>query len=312
MTNGECKCKSNVGGKLCDQCIDNAWGYNSGNGCEECDCDPTGSKSLQCNSKNGLCKCKPGVGGKHCDQCLPGHWNFTESGCTMCQCTSGSTQTSQTGGYSCDATTGQCKCIQGVRGKTCGECDARWVLVNNVGCKKCDACVNTLLDEIDEIVEKFNEAEYYYSNLNDSQLMRKLSVFEDMQRKYEFLANAIGVDKFDMIDFMHTVGNLRQNLGDLVKLTATNFTVKIRMFDELEHEASRLLKEQLITLKNYKDLDDILEDLNRERSSAAITNYELSNYISIVNKIKQNVNTRILNGKLTSEIFSLYSKCNFC
>lgn len=46
---GQCPCLSNVEGVRCDHCIPNHWKIASGEGCEPCDCDPTGSESEQCN-----------------------------------------------------------------------------------------------------------------------------------------------------------------------------------------------------------------------------------------------------------------------
>jgi hypothetical protein len=298
-------CKSNVIGELCDKCKENSWGLSSGNGCEECECDLVGSESPQCNEKTGQCSCKPGVGGKHCDQCLPGHWNLTESGCIMCQCESGSTLTLKSGGYSCDPVTGQCSCIQGVRGKTCGECDARWVLVNNVGCKQCDTCVNTLLDEIDELTEKFDQTEYYFRNVNFSLVSRKLSNLDNNYQDY--LDAVTSVEELDLIKLIHFIHVSSQNLTELVNLTNANFSEKIKFFDELQQEASRLFRE----FENHnrtKELEYILDDLKRERDPR-ISFSKLANYESIVRRIKRNSKDDILAKKTNSDIFTQYNKC---
>lgn len=46
---GQCPCLKNVEGVRCDHCIANHWKIASGEGCELCECDPTGSESEQCN-----------------------------------------------------------------------------------------------------------------------------------------------------------------------------------------------------------------------------------------------------------------------
>ncbi len=126
--NGECKCKQSVLGYNCAKCGDNQWGFNQCNGCYECNCDPVGSQSSQCNPNTGQCKCKPGVDGLRCDRCLADHWNFTDKGCTNCQCAKAGVIVTDTGGFSCNSTTGYCSCIPGVKGKQCDECDERFVL----------------------------------------------------------------------------------------------------------------------------------------------------------------------------------------
>ncbi len=48
--------------------------------CVPCNCDETGSRSLQCDD-DGQCPCKPGVGGQHCDRCEAGFYDFSPQGC---------------------------------------------------------------------------------------------------------------------------------------------------------------------------------------------------------------------------------------
>ena len=81
--------------------------------CEPCNCDPTGSKSLQC-TPDGQCDCKPGVTGPKCDMCEPTHWDFTAIGCKDCGCRrEGSLENEP----NCDPLNGQCYCKQNVEGK---------------------------------------------------------------------------------------------------------------------------------------------------------------------------------------------------
>ena len=81
--------------------------------CEPCNCDPTGSKSLQC-SPDGQCDCKPGVTGPKCDMCEPTHWDFTELGCKDCGCRREGSLDNEP---NCDPLDGQCFCKQNVEGK---------------------------------------------------------------------------------------------------------------------------------------------------------------------------------------------------
>ena len=129
---GECKCKPNVVGERCDKCAANTWGLGSVKGecgefkgCQACACDPIGSVSPQCDQLSGECKCKPGVGGKRCDACLSDHWQFTDAGCTKCNCWGEHVLRDSQSKTLCDATTGKCFCKEGFADDNtsqCGKC----------------------------------------------------------------------------------------------------------------------------------------------------------------------------------------------
>lgn len=42
-------------------------------GCEECGCDPGGSRNLTCDDISGHCSCRPHLIGRKCDQVRPGY-----------------------------------------------------------------------------------------------------------------------------------------------------------------------------------------------------------------------------------------------
>lgn len=76
LNNGQCKCKTNVIGRQCNQCKDTYWNIASNKGCTECNCDPVGSSSLLCDIRTGACNCQPGVTGLKCDKCMPNYFNL--------------------------------------------------------------------------------------------------------------------------------------------------------------------------------------------------------------------------------------------
>lgn len=78
--NGKCECLPNVIGDRCDRCDYDHYGFDSGYGCQKCDCAEA-SNDTQCDDHTGQCPCKPGVTGKYCDRCLPGYWNYGKDGC---------------------------------------------------------------------------------------------------------------------------------------------------------------------------------------------------------------------------------------
>ena len=66
---GQCFCRPGVTGKQCDTCMPKHYGF-SDKGCNECDCDPTGSTDLQCDLVTGQCPCRDKVEGRRCDRCM--------------------------------------------------------------------------------------------------------------------------------------------------------------------------------------------------------------------------------------------------
>ncbi|KAG6444665.1 hypothetical protein O3G_MSEX003474 [Manduca sexta] len=133
---GHCiDCAENRDGANCERCRENYF-QGSGDICLPCNCNPTGSRSLQCNAE-GKCQCKPGVTGDKCDVCAPNHYEFTNQGCKPCGC-------NESGSYGntpqCDPQTGVCLCKQNVEGKRCRECKPGFFnldLANEFGCTPC-------------------------------------------------------------------------------------------------------------------------------------------------------------------------------
>jgi hypothetical protein len=70
-------------GKRCDECAQNHWNLESGNGCIPCDCDVTGTylNSTSCNLNDGQCFCLSNREGKKCNECIQGTWGTPDIGC---------------------------------------------------------------------------------------------------------------------------------------------------------------------------------------------------------------------------------------
>lgn len=60
---GACLCKDRVIGRNCDKCEDGFYNLQSGEGCQNCNCDPIGSFNQTCDLFTGQCYCRPGVTG---------------------------------------------------------------------------------------------------------------------------------------------------------------------------------------------------------------------------------------------------------
>nr|XP_024218763.1 laminin subunit beta-1 isoform X2 [Halyomorpha halys] len=109
---GECACKPNVVGRMCNKCIFGTYGF-SPDGCKECDCNWDGALDNDCNITSGQCVCKTGIYGRTCDRCQPGSWNFPN--CEKCHCHGHA--------HACDPETGKCiDCRDYTTGHSCDRC----------------------------------------------------------------------------------------------------------------------------------------------------------------------------------------------
>ncbi|KPM03150.1 laminin subunit beta-1-like protein [Sarcoptes scabiei] len=156
---------NNVSGGVCDDCQHNTMGvhcelcrpsfYRDPNRrlddpyvCQQCDCDPRGSKEEgNCDSytnpalglEAGKCSCKTNVEGRRCDHCKPGFWNLHEinpDGCEACSCN----QMGTVGNLGCNVNTGECVCKRNVIGRDCNQCAPHYygLGADEEGCKFCD------------------------------------------------------------------------------------------------------------------------------------------------------------------------------
>lgn len=133
---GHClDCAANRDGPNCERCRENYY-QREDNICIACNCDPVGSRNLQCNTE-GKCQCKPGVGGIKCDRCENNFYDFGANGCKSCGCSEAGSINNQP---SCDPYTGTCYCKENVEGKRCRECKFGYFnldLENEFGCTPC-------------------------------------------------------------------------------------------------------------------------------------------------------------------------------
>lgn len=133
---GHCQdCTANRDGPNCERCRENYY-QREDHYCIACNCDPTGSRSLQCNSE-GKCQCKTGVTGDKCDRCDVNHYDFGPHGCKNCSCSVAGSHYNQP---NCDTYTGTCYCKENVEGKRCRECKPGFFnldINNKFGCTPC-------------------------------------------------------------------------------------------------------------------------------------------------------------------------------
>ena len=68
VTSGQCLCKDNVDGMLCDKCKYGFYNMDESNsdGCTDCGCNQNGTVGGEagCDEVTGQCECRPNVSGK--------------------------------------------------------------------------------------------------------------------------------------------------------------------------------------------------------------------------------------------------------
>ncbi|GFO06368.1 laminin subunit beta-2, partial [Plakobranchus ocellatus] len=74
---------SSIQNELSEVCKQHIFSISSvlHDGALDCDCDRTGSTSVECDPSGGQCPCKANVVGRRCDQCAPGTFGFGPNGC---------------------------------------------------------------------------------------------------------------------------------------------------------------------------------------------------------------------------------------
>ncbi|VDN01033.1 unnamed protein product [Thelazia callipaeda] len=134
-----CDCKHNTAGADCERCkpfhLDRPWGRatsENANHCVACNCNLHAKRCrfnmelyrLSGNKSGGVCiNCKHNTAGRNCHYCKPGYFrDLTKSithrkACKACNCHPiGSLS------RSCNQSSGQCICKNGVTGLTCNRC----------------------------------------------------------------------------------------------------------------------------------------------------------------------------------------------
>ncbi|XP_067323546.1 laminin subunit alpha-3 [Anolis sagrei] len=84
--NGQCRCRSGIAGRQCDQCAPGSYGFPN---CKPCNCNRGGTEPNVCDPQTGVCLCKENVEGIQCDMCRSGSFYLDATnpkGCTNCFC----------------------------------------------------------------------------------------------------------------------------------------------------------------------------------------------------------------------------------
>ncbi|XP_004924164.2 netrin-B isoform X2 [Bombyx mori] len=134
-----CDCKHNTAGRDCERCkpfhFDRPWGRataRDANECKECSCNGHARRcrfnmelyKLSGRDSGGVClKCRHYTAGRHCHYCREGYYRDPtkpithKKACKPCDC-----HPVGASGKTCNQTSGQCPCKDGVTGTTCNRC----------------------------------------------------------------------------------------------------------------------------------------------------------------------------------------------
>ncbi|KAG7477256.1 hypothetical protein MATL_G00092200 [Megalops atlanticus] len=139
---GQCLCLGHVTGRDCSRCAIGYFNLSPGQGCERCNCNPTGSSSPACHPITGQCVCRPGVEGPSCDSCREGFFGFSSSGCRACNCDPMGSITMR-----CHAN-GTCTCREGFVGYKCDKCELNYFHNRATHqCEECPVCYSLVRDQ---------------------------------------------------------------------------------------------------------------------------------------------------------------------
>ncbi|XP_065924363.1 hepatocyte growth factor receptor isoform X2 [Magallana gigas] len=148
---GQCNCKTNVMGRVCDVCKPLHYNLSQSNldGCTRCICGP-GTKS--CDTNTGACTCKNNTEttSDRCERCLPEYYGVSGTECVPCGCDN---RGIIGGNLSCLEPTGQCECKLNVQGRQCNECKDGYYNLN----KSCFPCKCNKVGRMSEICDKGNK-----------------------------------------------------------------------------------------------------------------------------------------------------------
>ncbi|XP_077555610.1 netrin-1-like [Haemaphysalis longicornis] len=134
-----CECKHNTAGRDCEKCkpfyFDRPWGRataHDAHECVPCNCNLHARRcrfnmelyKLSGRQSGGVClNCRHNTAGRHCHYCKEGYYRdhskpiTHRKACRACDC-----HPVGASGRTCNQTTGQCPCKDGVTGTTCNRC----------------------------------------------------------------------------------------------------------------------------------------------------------------------------------------------
>lgn len=247
---GLCHCKRNIIGRDCGECQPGYFNIMSGNGCENCMCDPVGSYNSTCDRFTGQCFCKPGVIGLHCDQCAVYHYGFASEGCKTCECDESGSK-----GFQCDQN-GQCPCNDNVEGRQCDRCKEN-KYGRHIGCVDCPDCYNLVQDAVNEHRDKLKALSTTLDEIartpvtNDDEFESKLKA---VQEKMDILLKDA---KFGTDTDGQTYGEVLHDLRKRLEIVETHLNSANVLQDTANEQIQR-------ARQNHTKAQEIIDAANNE------------------------------------------------
>uniref|UniRef100_A0A0K0F7N6 Laminin subunit alpha-5 (inferred by orthology to a human protein) n=1 Tax=Strongyloides venezuelensis TaxID=75913 RepID=A0A0K0F7N6_STRVS len=312
-TSGQCICLENVQGETCNECIPEAYGFDSGEGCKMCNCAEA-SSSKQCNLKTGQCACMPGVTGLHCDRCMQGFWNYSPEGCTKCDC-----EADLSKGTVCDVNTGQCHCQPGATGPRCDQCIANFLKIPEYGCRQCDNCVFSLRDMLDVMEGTLQTVIETVDSTPPAALVgAKLNKYDKEYKIYDPLIQKLITQKDNetFLNELAEVEELKKNSSLNVirtNMTLNHLTEYIESIKSLINETIELngdAKYMYQTTKNIVDGIREIPTLFMTKQNIENREYLIKGASNILSTMKSNDDFEKRKDKITKELDEIMDKIN--
>ncbi|KPJ13280.1 Laminin subunit alpha-1 [Papilio machaon] len=245
---GHClNCTEGTEGPRCERCAAGYYGApDAAGGCQPCAC-PTVARNFAsaCALIGGAlrCRCMPGYTGARCEVCAAGYRRAVGGKCTACGCDVRGALAAR-----CDARA-QCRCRPQVLGDRCDRCELPRHYLDEDGCKPCDNCTQTLLDDMSQLAGSLTAR----ADLNE--LSRIPQPFPAL-REFALNATSLRNSLYDVKRDIEHSRNFENWISEMERMEHDAF----RTINKVKLEAGKREKEaQYISLESMSWLEEVLK-----------------------------------------------------
>ncbi|XP_018318768.1 laminin subunit gamma-1 isoform X2 [Agrilus planipennis] len=257
---GECRCKSHVKGRNCDQCEDGYYNIVSGEGCQQCNCNPIGSLNHTCDLYTGQCHCREGITGLRCDRCEDYKYGFSSEGCKACECDLIGSR-----GPQCDMF-GQCPCLDNVEGRKCDRCKEN-KYDRKRGCVDCPDCYNLVqnasrnhLAKLARLAEILDEIERNPTVINDDLFEKQLRAIQDeIEDLLDQARTGTGGDEENLTEKLNNIEERQKAISRTLSEIKENTQLALDMGEIAKSNVSYTEDSISLAKKDLEEASDILQ-----------------------------------------------------